>query len=431
MTTSLLRFFVLLGFLASGCTKVPYQDDGEVSARVASLICSEVTWRQGSLEDEALIESIAARELSLGSVTELALLNNPQIQEVFEDLGIAQADVLEAGLISNPAFSLEVRYPNARGLHTNIEYLVTASLLDAFLIPIRKKVAAAEFEQTKLKVSKAILDIAFDVQETFYKLVQEKKKQKIATSLSDLISITRDLFGKQLAAGNIYRLDHELAKISAFESQILALESDAEVKRLQEKLNQLLGFRSEKCLILPDQIHEETFKFDLCTLEATALNERLDLEVARIEIRRLEEMLGLKAGWTYTNFALGLAGERDPDGKNLIGPGFSGELPIFNYGQADRMRLFAKLRQAKAHLEALEIEVLSALRSAHLQTQIYKQVIDDYKNNVLPTYKEIAISSEALYNSMGLGVDRLLENKRQELIANQNYMESIKKILRR
>jgi len=140
-------------------------------------------------------------------------------------------------------------------------------------------------------------------------------------------------------------------------------------------------------------------------------------------------MLGLKEWWTYTNLKAGLAGEKDPDGTNLIGPGFSAELPIFNYGQAARMRLFAQLRQAQDRLEELVIRVLSEVREAHKLLMSYLKIINDYQYRLLPMQSQISASSEELYNVMGLGVDKLIENKRQEVVASQNYTESIKQYL--
>ncbi len=83
-------------------------------------------------------------------------------------------------------------------------------------------------------------------------------------------------------------------------------------------------------------------EFDLCQLESNALQERIDLQVARFEIIRFSRMLGLKDWWTYTNLSLGLAGEREADGPNLMGPGIAGEIPIFNYGSSSAHATFCR-----------------------------------------------------------------------------------------
>jgi len=111
---------------------------------------------------------------------------------------------------------------------------------------------------------------------------------------------------------------------------------------------------------------------------------------------------------------------------NLVGFGLSGEIPIFNFGQAARMRIFAQLRQAQDRYETLEIRILSEVREAHKLLMSDLGMINDYRIRIIPLQNEIINSSEELYNVMGLGIDRLIENKRQELEANRNYFEILK-----
>ena len=434
MVRSYAFYFLILGLFSVGCTRIPCADDGVVSCIVADRIDSQAEWRQGSCQDELaqmFIQSALAEQLTADSAIQIALLNNPKIQAFFEELGIAQADLVEAGLLTNPTFEIEIRYPFVNGLRTNIEYLITSSLLDIFLIPLRTKLAATEFEQTKLKVSNEILNLAFDVRETFYELVAERKKIKFIQEVADLTGIVGDIVSKQIEIGNINSLEFQLSQSRFLEAELELLLSKAEIIRLREKLNRLLGFTEDVCLILPEtlSIEIECQGFDLCLLESIALENRLDLQVAQIELSRIGRMIGLKEWWTYTNLMGGLAGERDPDGSNLLGPGFSGELPIFNYGQAARLRLFAELRRAQDRLEALQIQVLSQVRESYKLLMSSLQIISDYQSRLLPMQERILASSSELYNVMGLGIDRLLENKRLEIVANKNYTESLKRYL--
>ncbi len=175
--------------------------------------------------------------------------------------------------------------------------------------------------------------------------------------------IHSEIVSSQLNIGNVNTLEFQLSQSRLLEAELELSKSETEIIRLSEKLIRILGFNDEVSLIIPEYQDELDYQgFDLLTLESIALQERLDLQVARYEIIRLSQMLGLKDLWTYTNLLGGIAGEKEPDGTNLIGPGFSGQLPIFNYGQAARMRLFAELRQAKDLLRVMEIEVRSEVK---------------------------------------------------------------------
>lgn len=420
-----------LSLFVSSCARVPQGSEEQVAGIVQERIGKEVQWNNTCYEDPRIncyIQDLSSQPISSESAVQIALLNNPEVQAIFEEIGIAQADLIEAGLFTNPVFSIEVRYPHEKKLVTNIEYLITATFLDIFLIPLRTKLASTELEQAKLRVANAILDLAFEVRQTYYELVAEQQMLKYTQSIAELASIQSEISLRQHTVGNIYQLDLEENQALFLEADLQITQSQERIIRLREKLNRLLGFSEEMCLTFPEQLSEEIDYqgFDLCQLESMALQERIDLQVARFDIIRLSQMLGLKDWWTYTNLQLGLAGERDADGPSLIGPGFAGEIPIFNYGQAARMRLFAELRQAQDHLAALEIRVLSEVRESHKLLMNDLKIINKYRAGIIPLQNKIIDSSEKLYNVMGLGVDRLLLNKRRESETYRSYLSSLK-----
>jgi len=423
--TSLLSIFV------SSCTHVPRGNEEQVAGIVQERIGKEVVWNQSGYGDPRItnyIQDLAFQPITVESGIQIALLNNPKIQATFEEIGIAQADLVEAGLLSNPVFEVEVRYAHIKKLKTNIEYLLTATFLDIFLIPLRTRLAKAELEQVKRRVANEILNLAFDVRKTFYELLGEQQKFKYTKSIVELTSIQGEIVSRQNRVGNVNNLDFRQVQSRFLEAKLEIAKEQSEIIRLKEKLNRLLGLSEEMCLILSEEIPQEIDYqgSSICALESIAIEERLDLQEARFEVIRIRRMLGLKDWWTYTNLNTGVSGERDPDGLNLVGFGVSGEIPIFNFGKAARMRIFAQLRQAQDRYAALEIQILSEVREFHQLLISDLGMINDYRAGILPLQNKIISSSEELYNVMGIGVDRLLENKRQQLVANRNYLEILK-----
>lgn len=429
-----LVFFSLISLILSGCSTIPPVDDGFVSTIIESKINSQAEWYQGCDANDYIKQFIHSRlqgELNVNDAIQIALWNNPQIQSIFEELGIARAALVEASLLSNPRFEVEVRYPKRGGFTTNIEYLITSSLLDLILIPLRTKLAATEFEQVKLKVADKILNIAFDVRQTYYELMIENQNLHIYKSLVELVNISTLIASRQMNVGNIDNLRSLEVQAKLLDAQLKLQQTQIETIRLKEKLNCLLGLSTELCLTICSDLKQESNYqcFNLESLEAIACKERLDLKVAYLELERLSRMLGLKEWWNYTNLQGGLAGERDTDGLNTLGPGFGGELPIFNYGQAARLSLYSQLRQAQKDLDVLQLQILSQVREAHNVLAQYALLMDTYNNNLFPLQKELLSSFEALYNVGGLGIDKLLTSKEQEILIKQKYLETFKHYL--
>lgn len=422
--------FSILCLLCFGCTRIPQENDNGVSSTINSRIAKETYWNQSCYQDERIsnaIQILLRQELTADAAVQIALLNNPKIQEIFEEIGIAQADLVEAGLFSNPAFDLIFRFPDKKDLVTNIEYTITSSFIDLFLIPLRVRVAQAELEQTTLRVTNEILNLAFEVEQTFYELQAAQQNIKYIQSIAELTSIHSQLASRQRAVGNINKLDFQQIQSRYLEAKLEIARIQNDIIRLREKLNRLLGFCGEIQWKIARDLPEIDYQgLSLEWLESVAFRERQDLQAARFDVLRLSRMLGIKQWWVYTQGRIGIGGERDPDGTNLIGPAFSGEIPIFNYGQADRMRIHAQLRQAQDLLAALEIQILSEVREAHKLLMNNLEIINDYQAHIIPLQIEILESSEELYNVMGIGVDRLIENKRQEFQAYSNYTMSLR-----
>ncbi len=148
----------------SGCASVPRKGGfSDVAQVIEERAGQRVHWSQGTPEDAEVtraVEALLADELSVGAAVQIALLNNRGLQATYEDLGIAQADLVQAGLLRNPAFFGSVRSSNRSSSETNTEFGVVQDFLDILIRPARKKFAAAEFEEAKLRVADAVLNLA-------------------------------------------------------------------------------------------------------------------------------------------------------------------------------------------------------------------------------------------------------------------------------
>ncbi|MDQ6622397.1 MAG: hypothetical protein M3Y86_02780, partial [Verrucomicrobiota bacterium] len=83
-----------------------------VQSSVRERIGQRVEWRKDAAADAEI--SQAVRALLRGTLTaeravQIALLNNRELQATFEELGIANADLTEAGLLKNPVFDASAR----------------------------------------------------------------------------------------------------------------------------------------------------------------------------------------------------------------------------------------------------------------------------------------------------------------------------------
>ena len=117
----------------------------------------QISWNNGTeLDKEASekLHSLLKRKLTADDAVQIALLNNRDLQAVYSDLGVAQADLVQAGLLGNPIFDAAVMFPVSGGGQPDLELGAAMNFLNIFYIPLRKRVAAARFEEVKTPVSR-------------------------------------------------------------------------------------------------------------------------------------------------------------------------------------------------------------------------------------------------------------------------------------
>ena len=66
-------------------------------------------------ETSAIVQKLLKKPLTVSSAVQIALLNNRGLQVTFEEVGIAQADVIEAVTLPNPSVDFEVQFPLVAG----------------------------------------------------------------------------------------------------------------------------------------------------------------------------------------------------------------------------------------------------------------------------------------------------------------------------
>ena len=61
------------------------------------------------------VESLLAGGLSADKAAQIAILNSRKLQALFYEIGMARADVVQSGLLSNPTLAMSLGFPDGGG----------------------------------------------------------------------------------------------------------------------------------------------------------------------------------------------------------------------------------------------------------------------------------------------------------------------------
>ncbi len=439
MTHRLIAIFITLMCIGvlTGCASVPKEAGfPDVQNIIEQRIGRRLHWNQGTSEDAAVVDvvrSILQQKLTIDEAVQIALLNNRSLQATYEELGIAQADLVQAGLLQNPLFGASFRFPDKTvGGHrsTNTEFSVVQDFLDLLVLPLRKKVASAQFEQAKLRVGNAVLNLAAEVRSAYYTLQADEQTLEMRRTVVQATEAAVDIATRQHDAGTLKTLD--LANQQGFHDQakIDMTRTDIQIVADRERLNRLMElWGANTTWKLPGRLPElSADEIPLEHLESFAVSQRLDLAAARQEEQVIAHALSLTRKYRYFYvFDVGVDTEHDvADNVNLTGPNLTIELPIFDQRQAEIARLEAQLRQSQQRLSSLAIDIRSEIREIRDRLLAARNVVKYYHDVVLPLRKRIVDESQLYYNGMLIGVYELLFAKQNQINAGREYIEALR-----
>ena len=152
---------LLVTVALSGCAT--FSKDGGFNAvenTVKEKIGQDVQWVKTKDDRKAVNERVQAlleKPLNVDDAVQIALLNNNGLQGAYYELGISEADLVQAGRLPNPRFAM-LRAKD--GAEYNIEQALTFNVFSLVILPKATEIERRRFEQTQRHVALEVLRVA-------------------------------------------------------------------------------------------------------------------------------------------------------------------------------------------------------------------------------------------------------------------------------
>lgn len=375
------------------------------------------------------VASLARAGLTRERAVEIALMNNRGQQARLAGLGIAQAELVAASRLNNPRLSASIGLPvNDKG-ETESEIALSFDVLQLVLQPMRERAASGQLAASIAQAADDALRLVADVSAAFARVQAVMRHVELLELDVAAAAAAAELARRQFEAGNIRELDLTTRQAEHQQSRIELARRQLDVTEAREHLNRLLGLTGDATtwtLVepLPEPPREEA---PLDHLEALAIEQRLDVEAARMQVDALGAAVGVAQNSSlFGAIEIGIHTHQDPNGPALIGPTLEVELPVLNQGQGLVGRARSQHRQAQLQLEALAIDVRSHVRVARTALLAARLVVEHYRDTLLPLREKAVEQAQLQNNAMQLGLYELLDTKRAHLRASREYVDALR-----
>uniref|UniRef100_UPI000563E9FE TolC family protein n=1 Tax=Rhizobium fredii TaxID=380 RepID=UPI000563E9FE len=402
-----------------------------VEAKTAGATGKQTVWVQN--EQQARVVSdrvktlIAKKTLDVETAVQVALLNNKGLQAAYADLGEFAADAWQSTMLVNPTVSLGLTGIGTPGLEAfkTVEGMIASNILALATRERDIAIADTRFRQAQLNAALRTLQLAADTRrawinavaawETVGQLNQAQAAADAASELAQKLGETGAMTKEGQAREHVFYA--ELAGQTA-KARLTA-------RLAKEELTRLMGlWGSDVDYQVPNRLPslpKGLMRRDL--IEAAALQRRVDLQIAKLELEATAKSYNLTEATRYvTDLELltGFETEREKeDGKVESETTGQAELefviPIFDSGKARMRKAELAYMRAANLLAEKAVNVRSEARSAYQAYRSNYDIARHYRNSVVPLRTKIEEESLLTYNAMITNTFELLADSREKV----------------
>ncbi len=350
--------------------------------------------------------------LSEDEAVAIALWNNARFQADLAQLGLAKADLQEAGMIKNPALSL--LFPLGP---KQMEWTLTLPVELLWQRPHRLAFAELNADQVSQDMVQHGLLLVKDVLTSYADLILAQDRTHILleeTKINkEIVAITES----RLKAGDISEMEAIAIRLAAAQAEEDYLRFTNEAKTEEIRLKTLLGMVSDNREIQPApgtlQFQQPFSEEELLCVAYAA---RPDMRAAEIAI----EAAGKGLDWERSKvWNLTASLDANVEGKEgfEMGPGIQMELPLLYRNEGGRSRAIAEMDQAVKQYLATRHQIARDVREAYHNYLSADEILTLLQNNIIPDATKAYEKAEKTYLLGEISYLEFLDFKRQLLDA--------------
>jgi len=433
MTRHLARgLLVLTALSVSGCAAFsPDSGMTDVSDLTKQAINKDVAFvrtAEGTGAVEARVRQLLSRTLSADAAVQIALLNNKGLQAAYNELALAETDLVEQSLPPNPVFSISRISGNGA---SEIERQVVGDILALATLPFRSDIARDRFRAAQLRAALATLRLAADVRRAYIRTVAANEMVVLLTDAKATAESTAQLAVKLGETGSLNKLDQAREQVFYAETTADLATARQTAASTRERLARLMGLWDEGLdFRLPNALPSLPRRpLALPSIEADAVAHRIDLQIARLELTALAKSLNLAEATRFVTL-LDLAGisrrTRDPEGPPFRERGFDVQfqIPIFDGGEVRVRQAAETYNFAFNRLSERAVNVRSEARDAYRAYRSTYDIASHYQREIIPLRKIITEEMQLRFSSMQVDIFALLTEARQRLASLRGAIDA-------
>ncbi|MBI3797074.1 MAG: TolC family protein [Deltaproteobacteria bacterium] len=370
--------------------------------------------------------------LTLSEALTFARDRNPDLLAARQELEVARGRLVKARYPSqfNPELGSEVAN-RSRGESgergSDIDFSVTLS--QEIEIAGQRGKRIDEAERNLAVVTQRIQDrerlVLAQVKESFYRALALRRRFDLFRQVEDLNRRLRAVATVRFQAGEISKLEVNLAEIQLGQARKDTLTAERDYRNTLRELERRLGQEPRGTAELTGQLAVQPQTFDEQMLLGTALESRPDLQAARTELGRLDAEMALTRRLVVPNPTLSFVYREEEKRDHIAGAEIRFPLPVFDRKQAELVQLAGRKDQAGYERQSVELQVRQEVGEALRAYNTAKAEVEVYEQTVLERATENFQLIETAYREGQINLLQLVVVQNNLITAQLSYIDAL------
>jgi len=396
--------------LLSGCATVSqkevFDSVGIVSAK------ENLVWIKTQSEAESVnetVNSLLSKPLTSDNAVRIALINNRNLQQTYEEIGVSQSELVQAGLMTNPLLGYSV------GITTST-WSLDVMFLDLLWIPLRRELGGLALEETKYRVGDEVLKMVRDTKIAYIDAKIAWDKMVLYAPILKSHEASVQLAIRQNTAGNSSKRDFLKIQDAYAHARLESMKLGREYAMARENLNRILGVYGDQTHfeLMKEPLELTVFSTNERGLESCAIVNRLDMKAAIAKVDYTVAQAGYAKNTRLLSEAeVSVESEKITNEKRFNTFGIKLPIPIFDFGQGRVSQSQALYNQSVHRLYETAVNVRSQVRESYASVRYTYDMVREMKEIVVPANEQILGETQKYYNGMLDGIYELLEDQRR------------------
>lgn len=365
----------------------------------------------------------AAQSLSLPQAIEAAFAENPDLAAARWEIGIAEGDKQQAGLMPNPELSWEVEDTRRNTSTTTV--MLSQALELGGKRGARVEAASRSQDAAQIELERRGNELRAEVVQAFYTAVRAQTGLELTRQSQTLAQRGLEVADGRVRAGKSSPVEVTRAQVQLAETDLLVRRAETLKINSYRDLARTTGSpvssfdRLEYADLSPG-------KSPPAAKMLTAINQSAELRLAHAQIEQRDAALGSERAQRVPDLTVSIGSQysrEDRERVNVVG--LSVPIPLFNRNQGNVLAASRRADQARDLRNAVELKLRTQTQAALDQWATASKEVESFNQVILPSAKSAVDAATRGFEMGKFGFLEVLDAQRTLIAARSQYLESL------